>query len=109
MIFSFYSQSKTNAMSPLQEGNVCYGRDLRNISDDDIINKGINLEYIIDAFTKLKGDRNFFSNFFELLMGVDYVREMILNKTKADDIKKTWIDDVNKFKVQRKPYLLYDE
>ena len=107
--FHFIPQSKPGAMFPVQEGNVCYGRDLRNISDDDIINKGINLEYIIDAFTKLKGDRNFFSKSFELLMGVDYVREMILNNTKADDIKKTWIDDVNKFKVQRKPYLLYDE
>ena len=27
----------------------------------------------------------------------------------ADEIKARWKDDVEKFKVQRKPYLLYEE
>jgi uncharacterized protein YbbC (DUF1343 family) len=34
---------------------------------------------------------------------------MIESGMSADDIKKTWADDVTKFKAQRKPYLLYAE
>ena len=52
---------------------------------------------------------HFFRSFFELLMGTDYVRKMIKQGKSADEIKARWKDDVEKFKVQRKPYLLYAE
>ena len=47
--------------------------------------------------------------FFEKLIGVSYVREMIKDGCSADEIKKKWSDDVEKFKKQRAPYLLYQE
>ena len=54
------------------------------------------------------GDK-FFTPFFEKLMGVDYVRKMIEEGKSADEIKAMWQDDVERFKAQRKPYLLYSE
>lgn len=43
------------------------------------------------------------------MIGTDYVRKMIKEGKSADEIKARWKDDVEKFKVQRKPYLLYEE
>jgi hypothetical protein len=34
---------------------------------------------------------------------------MIVEGKDAGEIKAMWKDDVEKFKVQRKPYLLYEE
>ena len=54
------------------------------------------------------GDK-FFTRFFELLIGVDYVRPMIEAGKTAKEIKSCWKNDVRRFKKQRKPYLLYKE
>lgn len=54
------------------------------------------------------GDR-FFRPFFELLVGTDYVRKMIEGGKSADEIKARWKRDVERFKIQRKPYLLYQD
>ena len=69
----------------------------------------MDLTYIIDAYRNLNMGDHFFRPFFELLIGTDYVREMIEQDKSADEIKAIWKDDVEKFKVQRKPYLLYEE
>ena len=58
---------------------------------------------------KNKATLTFFRSFFELLIGTDYVRKMIKEGKSAEEIKARWKDDVEKFKVQRKPYLLYEE
>ena len=42
-------------------------------------------------------------------MGTTSVRQMIAEGKDADEIKATWKADVELFKVQRKPYLLYEE
>ena len=54
-------------------------------------------------------DDYFFRPFFERLIGTDYVRKMIEQGKDADEIKVMWKEDVEKFKVQRRPYLLYEE
>ena len=57
----------------------------------------------------MKSKERFFTSYFELLIGRDYVRKMIKAGKSAGEIKAMWSEDVAKFKVQRKPYLLYDE
>jgi uncharacterized protein YbbC (DUF1343 family) len=52
---------------------------------------------------------NFFTPFFEKLVGVEYIRPMILEGKTADEIRMKWKGDVEQFKKQRKPYLLYEE
>ena len=54
------------------------------------------------------GDK-FFRSFFELLIGRGDIRKMIEEGRSADEIKATWAGDVEKFKKQRRPYLLYEE
>ena len=107
--FSFTPKSIPGAKNPPLLNQKCYGVDLRNISDEDIYKKGIDLSYIIDAYKNLNMGDKFFTPFFEKLIGVSYVRDMIKQGKSASEIKEMWKDDVENFKNQRKPYLLYEE
>ncbi|HHV86684.1 MAG TPA: DUF1343 domain-containing protein [Petrimonas sp.] len=107
--FTFTPQSIPGAKNPPQLNRLCYGVDLRNIPDDEILKKGFDLSYIIDAYKNLNLDDHFFRSFFEKLVGVSYIRKMIMEGKSADEIKAMWKDDVENFKTQRKPYLLYAE
>ncbi|MDD3405537.1 MAG: DUF1343 domain-containing protein [Paludibacteraceae bacterium] len=108
--FSFIPTSKTGAQNPLQMGLKCYGRDLRTVPDnEEIFERGVDLRYLIDAYKNLHIGNHFFSPFFEKLIGVDYVRTMIKEGKSAEEIRAVWQNDVQKFKQQRTPYLLYKE
>lgn len=107
--FSFVPQSIEGAKNPPQLGNLCHGRDLRGINDEKIISEGINLEYLIDAYNHLNLGDKFFTSFFEKLIGRGDIRQMIIDGKSAAEIKAGWKKDVEKFKKQRKPYLLYAE
>lgn len=107
--FSFVPQSVEGAKNPPQLGNLCHGRDLRGISDEKIIEAGLNLEYVIDAYNHLGLGEKFFTSFFEKLIGRGDIRQMIIDGKSAAEIKATWAGDVERFKAQRKPYLLYNE
>jgi len=108
--FKFTPRSIPGAKFPPQLNEECYGVDLRTKPSIEEINRaGINLEYVIDAYSNLNLDDHFFRSFFELLIGRDYVRKMIKQGKTASEIKAMWASDVEKFKIQRKPYLLYPE
>jgi len=110
--FEFTPKSRFGAKTPPQMDKLCHGVDLHNLKAEDVIAKGINLEYVIDAYRNLtKNGHQFYlkSNFFDLLMGTTRVRQLIAEGKSADEIKATWQADVELFKAQRKPYLLYEE
>lgn len=107
--FSFTPRSIPGAKNPPLLNKLCYGVDLRNISDEEIFAKGFDLTYIIDAYKNLNIGDKFFTSFFEKLVGVDYIRKMIIEGKSAAEIREMWKDDVAKFKKQRNPYLLYEE
>jgi uncharacterized protein YbbC (DUF1343 family) len=107
--FSFTPRSVSGARNPPLLNRQCYGVDLRHVPDEEIREKGFNLSYLIDAYSNLKMGDKFFTPFFEKLIGVDYVRRMIHEGRPAAEIKAMWRGDVEKFKKQRQPYLLYEE
>ncbi|MFV0392670.1 MAG: exo-beta-N-acetylmuramidase NamZ domain-containing protein [Paludibacteraceae bacterium] len=106
--YSFTPRSISGAKFPPQLDRLCYGVDLSGKTDEEIQEKGIDLSYLIDAYNNLNLDDHFFRPFFEKLIGVGYVREMIVDGKSAEEIKATWKDDVERFTERRKPYLLYD-
>jgi uncharacterized protein YbbC (DUF1343 family) len=107
--FSFTPRSMPGAKNPPQLNKKCYGVDLSGLPDEKIFEEGIDLSYVIDAYNNLNIGNHFFRPFFEKLIGVDYVREMIMQGRPAEEIEAMWTDDVEKFKEQRRPYLLYEE
>lgn len=109
MNFSFTPKSRSGAKNPPHQDKKCYGRDLNGLDDEEIIAGGLNLEYVIDAYRRMGMGEKFFNRSFNLLAGTDRIKKMILAGKSADEIKVTWQDDVEKFKKQRKKYLIYDE
>ena len=64
---------------------------------------------MIDAYRDLDMGDSFFRSFFEKLIGRGDIRTMIEQGKSAAEIKATWAGDVEHFKRQRRPYLLYAE
>ena len=107
--FSFTPRSVAGAKNPPLKDCLCYGVDLRGKDDEQIIAEGFNLEYIIDAYNRTNLGEKFFTRFFEKLVGVDYIRTMIMEGKSSDQIRARWQKDVEQFKVLRRKYLLYAE
>ena len=82
---------------------------MSGLDPEEVIAAGVNLEYVIDAYNKVGMGDKFFTSFFEKLIGDGNVRKMIEAGKSAAEIKATWSDDVEKFKQQRRKYLLYAE
>ncbi len=107
--FSYTPQPNAGSQTPPHSGKLCYGVDLRGVADEQIWQEGINLEYVVDAYRDLGMGDSFFTPMFEKLIGVDWVRHMIIEGYDAKDIESRWAEDVRKFKEQRRKYLLYSE
>lgn len=103
-----------------QRGNLCHGINLSRMPEEDARKVHFSLRYLIDAYNIVRMNSDtadnqtwdgnaFFTPFFEKLVGVDYIRPMILSGYSEEDIRTRWQDDVRRFSEQRKPYLLYKE
>ena len=107
--FSFTPMPNAGSKNPPHNGVKCYGVDLRGLSDEEIWAEGINIGYVVDAYHNLAMGEEFFKPMFEKLIGVRWVREMIMTGATADEIEARWAEDVEEFKRLRKRYLLYKE
>ena len=107
--FEFTPTPNAGSAEPPHMGKRCYGRDLRDIANEEIWGEGIDLSYIIEAYHNLAIKEKFFKPMFEKLIGVSYVREMIMEGRTAEEIEAMWREDVEKFKEQRRKYLIYNE
>ncbi len=108
--YNFTPESRPGAQNPPLKGQVCYGVDLSALPDARTI--GLDLSFVIDAYTILREKGladGFFSPFFDKLMGVTWVREMIEQGCSAAQIRQRWTPEVEEFKMLRKKYLLYEE
>ncbi len=107
--FTFTPRPNTGAPSPPQNGKLCRGRDMRTEPDNEtLIANGVDLTYLVDCYRQI-GNAKFLTPFFENLVGVPYVREMIEQGRTAEEIKARWKEDVELFLIERSPYLLYEE
>jgi uncharacterized protein YbbC (DUF1343 family) len=107
--YTFTPRSREGAKNPPLKDRLCHGVDLRNADCEAVIAEGFNLEYIIDAYHRTNLGDKFFTPFFEKLVGVEYIRTMIIEGKTASEIRNRWQDDVTRFKALRKKYLLYQE
>ncbi len=90
---------------PMHKGTLCYGKDLRNVTDVH----GFTLRYFLN-FYQLSGEGEaFFSRtrWFDLLMGTDSVRKAILKGDSEQDIRNSWQKELQTYQSMRKKYLLY--
>lgn len=107
--FSFTPHSMPGAKNPPLKDQLCYGVDLSVLSEAEARATGFDLKYVVDAYRRTGLGEDFFRPFFDLLMGTDRVRQLILEGRTADEIRSTWAAEVEAFKERRRPYLLYAE
>jgi uncharacterized protein YbbC (DUF1343 family) len=107
--FSFTPCSRAGAKNPPLKDSECWGVDLREVEDEQVIERGLNLEYVIDAYRNLAMGEKFFNRMFDLLVGVGYVKEMIIAGHSAEEIEAKWQAELEEYKAMRRQYLLYAE
>lgn len=89
-----------------QQGNQCYGIDLRGLKADSI---RFTLKYILDFYNKIPD--KFFArpDFFDKLAGTDKLRRQILAGWTEKQIRESWTEELSEYKAMRKKYLLYED
>ena len=117
--FTFTPEDMEGAHSPAFQGQTCYGKDLREIPLAQILDEHFNLDYVIDTRNIMKIQNpgiSFFGNpdgdghyWIDYLCGTDRIRLMIEEGRSAEEISASWQEEVEAFKAQRRPYLLYEE
>lgn len=109
--FAFIPKEREGAKNPPQKGVRCRGYDLRKSKVEDVVAEGIDLTLLVETYRNLteKGEKFFLSEFFEKLIGVGYVRDMIEQGYSAQEIENMWKEDVEEFRLKRQKYLIYEE
>ena len=109
LTFSFTPRPTAGAKHPPLEGRLCRGVDLSSMPLAEAREVGFSLRYVIDACTDLEMGDKFFTPMFEKLVGVGWVREMILAGAPEEEIRARWADDVERYRERRTKYLLYED
>lgn len=106
--FSFTPRPTAGAKHPPLEGRLCRGVDLSGMPLAEAREVGFSLRYVMDACADLGMGDKFFTPMFEKLVGVGWVREMILAGAPEAEIRARWADDVERYRERRTKYLLYE-
>lgn len=98
------------SLHPPYENQVCYGTNLQLVTESspEIAGK-LNLFWLISAYESLGKRTDFFTPYFDQLAGTAMLRQQIMRGLTEDEIKKTWQDDLARFSIVRKKYLLYPD
>jgi uncharacterized protein YbbC (DUF1343 family) len=104
MPFQFTPVSiKGMSTSPPQENKICYGIDLRTMP----VARKLDLSYLLTFYKAYPHKENFFIASFDRLAGNSILKQQIKDGLTEAQIKETWQADLDKFKENRKKYLLY--
>ncbi|MFA5639843.1 MAG: DUF1343 domain-containing protein [Bacteroidales bacterium] len=88
----------------------CTGYDLTTLGNMIMKNKNfINVDIIIELYNNFPDKNNFFTPFFDKLAGSDTLRKQIIAGKSAEEIRESWKEELNQFKLIRKKYLLYGD
>ncbi len=95
------------AIDPVNEGQVCYGVDLRILREIP----EFTLSYFLDFYWRYKYESDFIDreNWFNLLAGTDVLLAKIRGGNSEPDILKVFEPELETYKTMRKKYLLYPD
>ena len=102
--FNFTPKSMPGAKYPKHENLTCYGLNLEN---EEYLSK-IDLKWLILAYKNEKNKENFFKSGFHRLAGNKLLEEQIKKGLSEEEIRKTWKNGLDNFKLTREKYLIYN-
>tara|TARA_B100000963_G_scaffold112792_1_gene98202 strand:- start:421 stop:1596 length:1176 start_codon:yes stop_codon:yes gene_type:complete len=101
--FSFTPQPNFGSQYPKLKGVLSYGEDLRDYKTSNMIE----LKWLINSFTQIDDKNNFFRSDFDKLSGTSNLKKQIIEGLSESEIRDSWKEGLEKFKIIRKKYLLY--
>ena len=101
--FSFVPRPNSASKYPKLVQKECFGVDLQNESKPE----QIRLNYLLDAYTRIKDKSEFFLSTFERIAGNDVLRKQVIAGLSETEIRASWEPQLSHFKKKRKKYLLY--
>jgi len=104
MPYQFTPKPNAGAKDPMNNGKLCYGE---NLSKENNVSR-LELKWLLKAYKNSTNKEKFFNNFFIKLAGTDVLKSQIVAGKTEDEIRKTWQAGLDKFKVTRQAYLIYN-
>lgn len=110
--FSFTPEPNLGAKDPVLNGKLCFGEELSGLEPNDLfMSKKLDLSYIIKYYGLMSkvNEKYFLDNlFFDKLAGSDELRKQIIKGMKEEEIRSTWKEDIENFKIKREKYIIYE-
>jgi uncharacterized protein YbbC (DUF1343 family) len=93
--------------NPLQKDQTCFGVDLR----EEPFEGGLTLRFFLDFYRRAGHRAAFFARpeWFDLLAGGPELRASILAGRTEEEIRRSWQEDLERYKAMRRRYLLYPD
>lgn len=104
--FYFTPRETKLSANPKYKNLKCFGIDLRNSSDS--LDKKINLTWLQYMYNQLTSV-TFFDKNFNFHAGDSLLQKYIKENKSEREIRASWKQDIEKYKVIRKKYLLYKD
>jgi uncharacterized protein YbbC (DUF1343 family) len=104
---TFTPEARGTSSSVALKGQLCYGRDFRDINTADI--SEINLTWLCEAYSDYSPKEEFFKPLFRKLAGNSILQRQIAEGLTVEEIRRSWKSDLDEFKLKRKKYLLYPD
>lgn len=94
---------------PPQKNKVCYGIDLKNYNTNIFKTTGqLNLAWLLELYKAFPDKQHFFNAYFTKLAGTDQLQKQIAAGKTEKQIRAAWQPGLEKFKLMRSKYLLYN-
>jgi len=103
--FIFTPSSVSGASNPKYMDQKCYGKDFRDLQ----MKPKFSISYVIEFYYKSGRDDQFFNQYFNKLIGNDELIEQIRAGLTEEEIRISWLEELNLYKNIRKKYLLYPD
>jgi uncharacterized protein YbbC (DUF1343 family) len=98
------------AKTPMYENQKCRGYNVSEYGEKFASSQGqLNLNWIIQLYAEASNRNDFFNSFFDKLAGTDTLKKQIEAGLSENEIRNTWGEKLEAFKVIRKKYLLYKD
>jgi uncharacterized protein YbbC (DUF1343 family) len=108
--FNFTPRSTLVSKRPKYQDTLCYGVDLRPTFSDELMHRRVNLKHLIYFYESYRNaDVKFFDRNFNFHAGNDVLMKQIINRVPEVEIRKSWQEEIEAFKLIRKKYLIYKD
>lgn len=102
--FQFTPKPNVGAKDPVHNGKICFGEDLSRIAP---VQK-LELKWLIKTYQQTENKTQFFNNFFVKLAGTQNLQKQIESRLTEQEIRQSWQQGLEDFKLVREKYLLYE-